>query len=191
LQLPGGLYHITARGNRRQRVFSKDRDHERFLELLEHVSTRLAWRCHGYCLMPNHYHLVLETLKPNLSVGMHRLNSGYAHWFNTKYGLEGHLFQSRFHAVLIESDWHFVELSRYLAMNPVRAGLCSTPSAWEWSSYRFVVDHPTRPPFLDVDRVLGHFGRHPQKAGEAFRAFVLDGGRAGHGLVPGTTPWPV
>lgn len=174
LQLPRSVYHVTARGNRHQAIFQTDRDHDRFLELLARVSEMLAWRCHAYCLMPNHYHLVLETLKANLSQGMHRLNSGYVRWFNMRHDLDGHLFQDRFHAVLVESDWHLIELSRYLALNPVRAGLCATPATWRWSSYRFVAGQLRPPPFLAVDRVLGFFGREHGRACDAFRAFVLD-----------------
>jgi putative transposase len=191
VQLAGGLFHVTARGNRRQQIFGEDRGHERFLELLESVSAAHGWQCHGYCLMPNHYHLVLETPNADLSSGMHRLNSAYAHWFNRKHDLEGHLFQSRFHAVLITSVWHLIELSRYLALNPVRAGLCATPSAWRWGSYRFVAESVRPPGFLSVGRVLGYFGREPNAARKAFRAFVLDGARNGHGPVPGTGAWPI
>jgi putative transposase len=140
--------------------------------------------------MPNHYHLVIEILKPNLSLGMHRVNSGYAHWFNAHYDLTGHLFQGRFHSVVVESDWHLLELSRYLALNPVRAGLCDSPGGWPWSSYSAIASESPAPSFVAMDRVLHYFGRHPEKTREAFRAFVRDGLK-GHALVPGTRPWLV
>jgi putative transposase len=175
-QAVGGIYHITARGNRRQLIFEDDRDRIQFLDLFARISRALSWICHGYCLMANHYHVVVETPEPNLSSGMHRLNSGYAHWFNWRHGVDGHLFQGRFHAVFIESNWHLIELSRYLALNPVRGQLCKRPSAWQWGSYRFLagaVDLP--PPFLAVDRVLGYFGTHRETARETFAQYVEAG----------------
>lgn len=175
LNVPGGIYHVTARGNRRQPIFLGEDDPRHFLRIFGAVAARYAWRCHAYCLLPNHYHLVIEIAEADLSVGMHRLNSGFAHWFNDCHGFDGHLFQSRFHAVLVESDWHLLELSRYLALNPVRAGLSSKPSAWPWSSYRAVVGVGKRPPFLAVEHVLSYFGREPVSARRAFRRFVLDG----------------
>lgn len=182
---------MTARGNRRQALFHTDRDHDRFLELFARICGALAWECHAYCLMPNHYHLVVETSTPDLSAGMHRLNSGYAHWFNSRHGLDGHLFQGRFHAVLIESDSHLIELTRYLALNPLRAGLCAKPNRWPWGSYRFLADDLPAPPFLGIDRVLGYFGREPAHAREAFRTFVTEGGLQRRDPVPGTGPWPL
>jgi REP element-mobilizing transposase RayT len=178
------VYHVTARGNRRELIFRSDEDRNRFLLLLADVIRRLSWTCHGFCLMPNHYHLVVETSNPDLSHGMHRLNSGYAHWFNARHDLTGHLFQGRFHSVLVETDWHFLELVRYLALNPVRAGLCSSPEGWPWSSYgAFGSDE--RIAELATSRVLGYFGRRPGEARRALRAFVHDG-LNGPVPVPGT-----
>jgi putative transposase len=146
----------------------------RFLNLFGGVAGQVGWRCHAYCLMPNHYHLVVETPEANLSAGMHRLNGGYARWFNRRYNLNGHLFQQRFHAVLVESDWHLLELSRYLALNPVRAGLCRTPAAWPWSSYRLVTEPVPSPAFFARGKVLGYFGCDPERARETFKVFVTD-----------------
>src|SRR5262249_24281953 len=89
LQAAGGAFHITAGGNRRQPIFNDDRDRERFLRLLTDVIRRSGWRCHAFCLMPNHYHLLIETPEPNLSTGMYRLNGSYAQWFNRRLGLDG------------------------------------------------------------------------------------------------------
>jgi len=174
LQLAGGLYHIGARGNRRQQIFSDETDYRRFLEILAAVIERFQWRCHAYCLMTNHFHLVIETPEPNISEGMQLLNGTYAQWFNLRYGYQGHLFQGRFFSELIESAYHLLELSRYVVLNPVRAGLCSDPGGWPWSSYRAFVGEVRRAAFLTVDWVLGQFGREPSRARETFRRFVLD-----------------
>lgn len=163
---------MTARGNRRQEIFRDDRDRRRFLRLLGHVVATLRWRCHAYCLMPNHYHLVVETPNADLSIGMHRLNSLFAQWFNRRHDVDGHLFQGRFHSVLVESEWHLLELCRYVPLNPVRGGLCAHPGEWPWSSYRATVGRTAPPRFLSVMEVLDHFGPTVQRAREAFRVFV-------------------
>ncbi len=173
LILPRGTYHVTARGNRRQLIFRDDGDHYAFLELLASVSGDRGWRCHAFCLMPNHYHAVLETPNADLSAGIQHLNSRHAERFNRRHQLDGHLFQGRFHSVLVESEWHLIELSRYLSMNPVRAGLCREPDAWPWSSYRSVIGLNSAPPFLAVERVLDMFGRDPECARRNFHSFVL------------------
>jgi len=177
IQLAGGIYHVTARGNRRQRIFLDDRDSERFLQILPIVAARYEWRCHAYCLMPNHYHLLIGTVKPTISAGMQKLNGGYAQWFNHKHELDGHLFQGRFHAVLVESDWHLLELARYVVLNPVRAGLCAHAGEWRWSSFRAATAAVALTSFLDLDLVLARFGAEPSKAKAAFRAFVEDAAR--------------
>ena len=169
---PGGIFHITARGNRRQEIFADDRDRRRFLELLGTAVSRHAWLCHSYCLMPNHFHLMIQTPAADISGGMHALNGGYAQWFNRRHGFDGHLFQSRFHSVLLESNWHPLELSRYIVLNPVRARLCRDPADWRWSSYRAVMELGPRPAFLTVDWLLDQFGADSKSARIAFRRFL-------------------
>jgi putative transposase len=171
---PGAITHVIARGNRRQPIYLEDRGYRSFLAVLEAVSQRHGWRCHAYCLMPNHYHAVIETPVENLSVGMQYLNSRYAEWFNRRFELDGHLFQGRFYSVLVEGDWHLLELSRYLPLNPVRAGLCSRPAEWPWSSYRAVAGLASAPAFLYVGRVLGMFAGTPARARPIFQRFVHD-----------------
>ncbi len=168
------MYHVTTRGNRRGPVFLADRDHEQFLATVETAARRFGWRCHAYCLMPNHYHLAIETPHPNLSAAMHLVNGVYARWFNRRYGLEGHVFERRFHAVVLERTSHLLELARYLALNPVRAGLCDGAAEWRWSSFRATVGLVPPPPFLAVDELLAHFGRTPERARQRFVAFVGD-----------------
>jgi REP element-mobilizing transposase RayT len=163
---------VTSRGNRGQPTFVTDTDRVRFLALLEAVCAKAGWTVHAYCLMPNHYHLVVEIEAPTLSSGLQRLNGTYAQMFNRLHGLRGHLFQGRFHSVGVEADPHLLELSRYLPLNPVRARLCNGPADWPWSSYRATLGMSWPAPFLTVDRVLGLFALDRQRAREAFRAFV-------------------
>jgi REP-associated tyrosine transposase len=171
LQIAGGVFHLTARGNRRQPIYVNDRDRDWFLKLLTDVVSRNGWRCHAFCLMPNHYHLLVETPEPNLSLGMYRLNGSYAQWFNRTHTVEGHLFQRRFHSVLVESNWDVLQLSRYIVLNPVRAGLCSHPAEWRWSSYRATVGLGRRPALLTLDWLLSQFGRGAN-ARLSYREFI-------------------
>lgn len=124
--------------------------------------------------MPNHFHLVIETPGPDLAVGMHRLKNSYVQWFNRRHDLDGHLFQGRYHGVHVDNTVHLLELGRYLALNPVRSGLCRAPEDWPWSSYRAMIDLAP-PGFLAVDETLSHFGADRERARARFRAFVLDG----------------
>jgi REP element-mobilizing transposase RayT len=177
LQEPGGIYHVTARGNRRQPIFHDERDNYLFLNILASVVRRKGWRCHSYCLMPNHYHLLIGTPEPNLSTGMQLLNGRHAQWFNHAHSLDGHLFQGRFHSVLVKSEWHLVELSRYIVLNPVRAGLCAEPQQWPWTSYRALIGSSTPPEFLTVGWILQQFDPLPARARQKFDDFVRVGMR--------------
>jgi putative transposase len=172
VQIPNGIYHVTARGNRRQQIFLDPEDHVLFLKRLEAIVRRRRWRCHGYCLMPNHYHLVVETTEPNLSAGMQHLNGAYAQVFNHRHVTDGHLFQGRFHAVLIESTWHLLQLTRYLALNPVDGGLCARPSEWPWGSYASLIGKARPQSFVAVAELLGWFGPDPSRARRALMDFV-------------------
>jgi putative transposase len=169
--IAGGIYHVTNRGNRKQPIFLSDADRLLFLEIGRKIAGLRRWSVHGYCLMQNHYHLVVETPNPDLSAGMQAINSEYAQWFNRGHGFVGHVFQGRFKAVLIESDWHLLELARYLAMNPVRAGLCLSPSQWPWSSFGELMEEPALP-LVHSSKVLRFFGEDPERARQVFRKFV-------------------
>lgn len=173
-QIPDGLYHVTTRGNRRQPIVLEDRDCELFLFLLGNVVEQLGWKVHAYCLMTNHYHLLVETPNADLSVGMQLLNGQYAQAFNRRHGYEGHLFERRFFSEVVESDWHLLEVVRYIVLNPVRAGLCRHPAEWRWSSYRATVNRARRPKFLSVE-LLGMFGSIREQAIPAFEQFVALG----------------
>ena len=134
LEFGGALYHVTARGDGRDDVFLADGDRRVFIEGLAEVWERFNWTVHAYCLMSNHYHLLVETPDANLSRGMRQLNGVYTQRFNRTYDRVGHVFQGRYKAILVEKDAHLLELARYVVLNPVRACMVHTPGEWPWSS---------------------------------------------------------
>jgi REP element-mobilizing transposase RayT len=154
LQFSGGVYHVTARGNDRQVIFVDDIDCSRFLDVLASVVARYRVRCHAYCLMGNHYHLLLETPEANLSLAMRQLNGVYTQRFNRRHERCGHALQGRFGAQLVDGDAYLHEVCRYIVLNPVRAGLVSHPRAWPWSSFAATAGEAPVPGFLTVDWVL-------------------------------------
>jgi putative transposase len=155
IQFPGGLYHVTARGNERRPVFADTTDRERFLAVLATAVGRYHLLCHAYCLMDNHYHLLLETPDANLSGAMRHLNGVYSQAFNRWHRRSGHLFEGRFQAQLVDRDSYLRAVCRYIVLNPVRAGLVAHPRQWPWSSYRATAGEAPVPPGLTVDWVLG------------------------------------
>jgi REP-associated tyrosine transposase len=171
----GGIFHLTMRGVDRKIVFRSATDHFAFLSILDQTVRCYEWSCRFYCLMGNHFHLLVETPKPTLSEGMQHLNGCYAQGFNRRHGRKGHLFEDRFGSVLIETDGHLLELLRYVALNPVRAGLCALPEEWRWSSFSATAGLEPAPRFLDVDPVIGLFGVDRRAAQQAFAAFVAEG----------------
>ncbi len=175
LEFSGALYHITSRGNAKQSIFLDDRDRKIFLAVLESVVDRFNWRCHAYCLMENHYHLVVETPDANLSSGMRHLNGVYTQRFNTRHEKVGHLFQGRYKSILVEKQHHLLSLCRYVVLNPVRSGTVRRPGEWTWSSYRSTLGECERPPFLTKEWILSQFGDNVREAAIRYRRFVLDG----------------
>jgi REP element-mobilizing transposase RayT len=151
LQFPGGIYHVTARGNDRRAIFADDADCSPFLIVLASVVVRYRVRCHAYCLMGNHYHLLLETPEGNLSVAMRQLNGVYTQRFNRRHERCGHVLQGRFGAQLVDGHAYLHEVCRYIVLNPVRAGLVSHPRDWPWSSFRATAGEAPLPGFLTVD----------------------------------------
>jgi REP element-mobilizing transposase RayT len=166
---------VTARGNGRSPILATDLDRQVFLATLAAAVNQYGWRCHSYCVMNTHYHVLLETPNANLPEGMQWLNGTYGTRFNAAYERSGHVFQGRYDARLIRSHPHALEVSRYIPLNPVRAGLCARPSEWPWSSYRAMVGATRAPAFLTTDAVLSWFGTG-RVARTAYRAFVLEGG---------------
>ncbi|HEY7863270.1 MAG TPA: transposase [Thermoanaerobaculia bacterium] len=174
-EFEGAVYHVMARGHEKRELFLDDRDRRRFLEILGESCTRQGWVVHAYCLMGNHYHLLLETPRGVLSSGMHDLNGHYAQWFNHRYGRTGHLFEGRFRAIVVEKHAHLLELTRYIVLNPVRSGLVSTPGDWVWSNYLSTAGFREGPSWLETDWTLTQFARSRRAARECYWRFVQEG----------------
>ncbi len=172
IEYAGAVYHVTSRGNEKKPVFKNDQDRENFLNTVQHVNKRYNWICHAYCLMTNHYHLLIETPEGNLSLGMRQLNSVYTQLFNKYHGRSGHLFQGRYKAILIQKDSHLLEVCRYVVLNPVRARMVEAPEGWKWSSYLATAGKAESHPCLTKDWVLGQFSRKRDKAEKEYRQFV-------------------
>jgi REP element-mobilizing transposase RayT len=169
---PGAFYHVTSRGNEQKDVFKSKRDREKFLEYLASATERYGAVIHAYCLLGNHYHLLLETPEGNLSQIMRHINGAYTTYFNVKRKRAGHLFQGRYKAILVEADEYATELSRYIHLNPVRAGIVAKPEEYQWSSYRSYIGQIKAPDWQKTDFILGYFGKKGTEAGKKYRAFV-------------------
>jgi REP element-mobilizing transposase RayT len=172
----GALWHVTARGNERREIFVDDGDRREFLRLLGRTVDLFGWRLHAWVLMGNHYHLLAGTPEATLSRGMRQLNGDYAQCFNRRHGRDGHVFQGRFKAILVQRETHLLEISRYVVRNPVRAGLVASPGDWAWSSYRATAGLEPGPEWLDAAPVLERLGTRRAAAVARYREFVADGG---------------
>jgi REP element-mobilizing transposase RayT len=175
LEFTGALYHVTSRGNRREAIYEEDNDRENFLTVISDVCEQYNWVCHAYCLMDNHYHLLIETPEANLSKGMRQLNGKYTQKFNRMHKRVGHVFQGRYKAILVDKDSYLLELSRYIVLNPVRASMVHSAIEWPWSSYRGTVEQQTKPNRLNTDGLLAGFGQKKLIAIEAYKQFVSEG----------------
>ena len=182
LEFSGALYHVTSRGNRREDIYESNKDREVFLSILDDVCEKCHWVCHAYCLMSNHYHLLLETPEANLSVGMRQLNGVYSQKFNALHSRVGHVFQGRYKAILVEKESYLLELARYIVLNPVRAKMVATAKEWPWSSYRATAGLKTCVKCLQVEWLLASFGGNKSTAIKAYKQFVARG-------VDQSSPW--
>src|SRR4030095_14827248 len=182
IEYDGALYHVTSRGNDRKPIFKDDGDRELLLRTLARVNERFHWICHAYCLMNNHYHLVIETLDGNLSKGMRQLNGVYTQAFNRRHHRVGHLFQGRFKGILVQKESHFLEVCRYVVLNPVRAKAVKHPREWPWSSYRATGGLAPGSPRLTGGEGLRHFGQRRGPAQQKYREYVGEG-------IAGATIW--
>lgn len=175
IELSDALYHVTARGDRKDHIFRSDSDRLTWLTLLGETCARFDLSVLAYCQMSNHFHILLETKDGNLSRGMRHLNGSYSQYFNRTHELVGHVFQGRFKAILCQRELYLKELARYIELNPVRASLVAHPSAWPWSSYNTTMGLVDGHPWLRTDELLAHFGNNPQQARRAYAKFVADG----------------
>lgn len=175
IEYPGAVYHVTTRGNEKKPIYKDYHDRESFLFILDKVNKRYHWLCHAYCLMDNHYHLLIETPDANLCIGMRQLNGVYTQVFNKQHRRVGHLFQGRYRAILIQKDSHLLEVCRYVVLNPVRAGLVENPGKWRWSSFGATAGREKPPACLTTVWVLRQFSSKRPKAEKEYREYVRRG----------------
>lgn len=175
IEYSGAVYHVTARGNARMAIFLDDADRRRFLALFEEVVARFKWDCHAYCLMEDHYHLLVETSTGNLSAGMRQINGVFTQYFNRRHERVGHLFQGRFKAILVERESYLLALCRHVVLNPVRTHVADRPEDYTWSSYRATAGMAETPRLLTTAWVLNQFGHDQAKAQQQYRDFVAEG----------------
>ena len=173
IEYVGAYYHVTARGNEQKDVFKSRRDREQFLGYLESAVLRYGAVIHAYCLMSNHYHLLIETPIGNLSQIMQHINGAYTNYFNVKRKRSGHLFQSRYKAILVDADEYTKELSRYIHLNPIRAAMVSKPEEYCWSSFPDYIGERKAPDWLTTKLILGYFGKE-KSSRKNYRTFVED-----------------
>ena len=172
IEFPGAVYHVTSRGNAQAAIFVDDVDRNTFLAILRQTLRRFNVLCHAYCLMTNHFHLLLETPDANLSKPMRQLNSVYTQAFNRRHGRVGHVLQGRFKAILVDREAYLLELCRYVVLNPVRAGMVKDVGKYPWSSYRATAGLDKVPEFLCVDWILENFGLDRKSACMEYRRFI-------------------
>ncbi len=175
IEFSGALYHVTSRGDRREAIFEDDDDRLIFLRTLAEVVGRFNWLCHAYCLMTNHYHLLVETPDGNLSKGMRHLNGVHTQATNRRHARAGHLFQGRFKGIIVDKDRYLLELTRYVVLNPVRAGMVRRPGNWPWSSYRAMTGKMPAPAWLATDEILALFAKRRTTAQQRYSEFVKQG----------------
>jgi len=172
VEYSGAFYHIINRGNAREKIFKGGRDREKFLEYIERAVEQFSIIIHAYCLMNNHYHLLIETPNPNLSKTIQWIGTSYVQYFNTKHKRSGHLFQARFKSVLIDADAYLTHLSRYIHLNPLKAKIVDNLSEYSWSSYPAYTGTSRKPKWLETSRLLSGFGKNIREAQSDYKAYV-------------------
>jgi len=175
LEFAGALYHVTSRGDRGAAIYLDDADRRAWLDTMDLVATRFNFIVHAFCQMTNHYHVLIETAEGNLAQGMRQLNGLYSQYFNRRHRLVGHLFQGRYKAILVQKESYLLELTRYVVLNPLRAGMVGTLDEWPWSSHQYVLRDAPAPAWLDTQWLLAHFGGRRCVAVPAYVRFVLAG----------------
>ena len=175
IEYPGAFYHITSRGNERKAIFRGNKTCERFLSYFESATERYGAKIHCFCLMPNHYHLLLETPRGNLHQILHHLNTSYTNYFNVRTGRVGHLFQGRYRAILVDKDSYALELSRYIHLNPVRAAMAKEPTDYLWSSYGGYAGERPSWDWLQTDFILGQMSASRKEARRRYSKYVEQG----------------
>jgi putative transposase len=174
IEYPGAFYHVTSRGNEKKDIFKSRRDREKFISYLKSAVERYGAEIHVYCLMTNHYHLLLETPRGNLSEIMQHINGAYTTYFNVKRKRTGHLFQGRYKAIVVEADEYALELSRYIHLNPVRAGMVQAPQEYEWTSYKCYAGMAAGLQWPKTDFILSYFGENRIESGQKYQQYVSD-----------------
>jgi len=172
VEFSGAFYHVINRGNSGENIFRGTRDREKFLDYLETAIERFSIKIHTYCLMTNHFHLLLETELPNLSQAIQWINVSYAGYFNRKYKRPGHLFQGRFKSILVDAEEYLKQLSRYIHLNPVRAKLVGHPGEYRWSSYLAITGKTKEAEWVESAWLLSQFGRSLKRARLNYKNFV-------------------
>ena len=173
IEYPGAYYHITSRGNERKAIFKNKSDRNKFLTYLKSAYLRYGAIIHVFCLMDNHYHLLLQTPRGNLAQIMRHVNGAYTTYFNIKHKRRGHLFQGRYKAILVDADAYAAELSRYIHLNPVRSGMVDKPEKYSWASYPYYIGKKKKPDWLSLDFILEYFEHTKLSAEKNYAHFVL------------------
>ncbi|MFH1404570.1 MAG: transposase [Patescibacteria group bacterium] len=196
IEYPGAVYHVTSRGNRKGSIFESSKDNELFLKYFSYVIKDHNWLCHAYCLMPNHYHLLIETPDGNLSAGMRDLNGNYSQGYNKNHKTVGHLFQGRYKAFLIEKEPYLLNVAQYIVLNPVRANLAKHPREWKWSSYKATAGDSKKESWLSINWILSYFSKKKDYAQKLYKdsimSVVLDESplsKVKHGAILGYQPF--
>jgi REP element-mobilizing transposase RayT len=177
IELSGGIYHVTSRGDGREAIFLNDQDRMQWLEILGQVCERFNWVCHAWCQMSNHYHLLIETPEANLAQGMRHLNGVYTQHFNRSHKRVGHVFQGRYKAIIVERESYLMELARYIVLNPLRANMIKQLVDWQWSSYQATCGQEPTQAWLQTDWILAQFSQQRSSAIAKYIQFVHEGAR--------------